>query len=322
MTDALWVGSFDELMSVVTEFYYRAVAMFEEEAVLEHRAHRVPGALPDFDEGAIRMEAREWAEANFVDVLGLFQMFADSPDPDRFTPVIENLAAAQAELAVTAGEPDPLTGRLFRAQTEFAKITTAAGFLDDWSGAAARDFKANFLDPFPARVSNQYMLASVLTAAVQAEQAIRKAVRRDARIIAAKALAALAHVGDLSQTEWTVTFTVIASIAAIGAAPLSGGASIALTAVGAAASVAAAVPVDDGTEVAFAARHVKGVVDQVRLGVKDLVASIEQAEQLIAERLAANVPVVQAHWQQFVAARPDLNNTDATNVKSNFGFAH
>lgn len=322
MTDAVWVRRFDELMPVATEFYHRAVAMFEEETVLLDRAQRVPGALPDHDEGVIRMQARDWAEASFVDVLGLFQMFADCPDPDRFTPVIEDLAAAQAELAVTAGEPDPPTGRFFRAQPDFAKITTAAGFLDDWSGAAARDFKANFLDPFQARVSNQYILASVLTAAVQAEQAIWKAARSDARIIAAKALSALDQVGAMTQTEWTVMFTVIASIAAVGAAPLSGGASIALTAVGAAASVVAAVPINDGTEVAFAAQHVKGVVDQVRLGIKDLVASIEQAEQLIAERLARNVPVVHTHWQHFVAARPALNNTDTTNVRSQFGFAH
>ncbi|GAA0708581.1 hypothetical protein Drose_13125 [Dactylosporangium roseum] len=326
MGDPIWVGSFQDLPATARRFHDKAVDVAVEQAVLWARSmsHHFGGDLRYGEEMRVRREAREKAEAAFSDIPGLFQSFADAPDPARFEPAVESLHQAQASLATSAVNTDPLTNNPIVVREEFAKITTTSDFIDDWSGAAAHEFKANYLDPLPAKIGAQFQLAAILAAAIQAEQAIWQAARSDIRLVLAKGLAALDHVGECTQAQWTITFTVVASIAAVAAVPFAGGLSLRLTAVGAASQVVAAIPIDDAAEEEYAGDTAFEVVGQVRQGVQDLISRIARAEQVIGGRLGDNVAVVHANWRQFVSDRPALDDATPANVTgpAYFGFAH
>jgi hypothetical protein len=326
MGDATWVGPFEELMPVAREIRDTATTMYvEREVLLAKERHQSGGTsgLPYGVESQIREEATRRAGELFGDIPDRFLLFVDAPDPAGFDTTIQSLTRVQSRLATTQQHQDPLGQQLFAPADVFSRIDTTAGFLSTWSGLAAHEFKADYLDRMKYHTSGQFNLAAVLVGATQAERAIWQAARSDVRVIAAEGLAALEQLGDCTQAEWTISFTVVASVVAVAAAAFTGGASVALAAVAGAAQVAATVPLDEPVPTDFSGDSPEEVVQEIRRGVDALIGSIHEAEEKIATALRADASLVNAHWAQFVAGSPSLADATELNVRSDdyMGFA-
>lgn len=202
----------------------------------------------------------EYFRPQFAGVPDQFAPFAACPDPARFLPMIghpDGTADGTLDRAIASLVWAPDTTNLinpskhYAANKELDKMAGASSSLEDWTGLAAQEFKEGFIDPFPSIERNQFLLICALKCTLEAEWAIWVAARRDIDDIAHKTLAALDRMGDCGRNTWGQSFTVAACLAGIVAAPPTGGASLAVSLVGAAAWVGAASPPASGQPIEF-----------------------------------------------------------------------
>ncbi|MGX7669175.1 hypothetical protein [Plantactinospora sp. DSM 117369] len=171
-------------------------------------------------EHAHEIKFKAWTESPYVDqeayyghVPGLYQPFAEMPDPSAFDPMIEQLAVALNRLARGDSPKDPINGTPCFANPTLDELSATDPWLARWTGEAAAAFKTNFVDPFPSVVANQFILTSMLKSALEAERELWVNARADIDKIAHDTIAALEQVDECSTSEWTMTFTVTAAVA-------------------------------------------------------------------------------------------------------------
>lgn len=256
-------------------------------------------------------------EREFSDIPNLFAPFTEMPTPESFEEPINNLERAVAKLAQGDSQHDPITGITYVGNVELAKMSGAASYIEDWTGRAAMEFKSTFIDPFPTIVHNQFLVANVLRAALQAEREIWVNARKDIDKIAHDVLEALDRMDDCGKNEWTMTFTVAAAVATVAAVPLTGGAALAVTAV-AAGSAAAATMI--GTEapptIRFSGESASAVVSQMRMAISKLTEYIIEQESKIAQAMAATHKVLAGERKNVVFPRPALADATRGNITS------
>lgn len=229
-------------------------------------------------------------EHEFSDVPAAFEPISGFPDPARFDAMVAGLDDVLSGLSTgDGGEP---------AGVAVARFGSTMAGLRLWTGAAAERFRAGFAEPWPALVRNQYAAAAVLRSALVAQQDLWARARSDADQIAEQGLAALAACGECTRTEWTVTFTVVASVAAVAVIPLAGSAAFAVGGVGALAQVAAAGGPAEAPRGAFAADDPGEVVARVR-------EAIGRLRGYVAERRAAVAKGLR-QTRGLMADRPEL----------------
>ena len=141
--------------------------------------------------------------------------------------------------------------------------------------------------------------------------------------VAVDALSALDNIDYCGQNKWTMTWTIVASVAAVAAVPISAGTSLealaavgTVTAVGAASQVAAAAQVDPKKETDYHGETAEAVIDEVRRGVSEAITEIQQAEQKIVTALDSMTTTVSQHRRLFIAPPPRLADATPTNVFS------
>jgi hypothetical protein len=271
----------------------------------------------------------------FVDVPAMYQPFLGMPDPASFAPLISNIEAAMASLSSEATHDDPIAGGgpIYTANPVLDQLPAAGDLIQTWTGEAAQAFKRGYIDPFPSLVRNQFLLISTLRSALQAEQAIWAAARRDIDQIAETTLKALdAMHGSCHQTSWTLAFDVVAAVVGVALAIPSLGTSlgltavITLTAVGAGASVAADIPVEKqqpsgdlkigGKDVKIGGHEVNEVIQSMGQAIKQAITAVNQTEEYVAGRLRSMAGQVGGRNDLFVSPRPalrDMNGGNATN---------
>jgi hypothetical protein len=240
-------------------------------------------------------EYRPSVERAFADVPDAFRPFARLPDPAMFDAMLADLVSVLNGL----GGPDPVSGVSIPANVELERMGGAAVALARWTGPAASRFRAGFLEPFPALVRNQFIVAAVLRAALAAQREIWVRARDDIDQIAEKTLDALDATADCTRNEWTITFTVVASVAALAVVPLSGGAALAVSAVGAAAQVAAAGGPEEPVRTAFSGDDPVDVVDRMRDAITLLHGHIRDQRAKVDAALRATHDLVIGHRRLF-----------------------
>lgn len=252
----------------------------------------------------------------------LFEPFTRIPDPGSYQGLIDELHGAMSCLSHGAHMTDPITGKSIGANEDLRAIETAADDLNDWSGAAAHAFKANFLDPFPAVASNQFLVLGVMKGAVEADQEVWKKTQADIEKIANDTLDALDNVGSCGKSDLEFTLSVASAVAAIGAIPFTGGASVAFAAVGAASAVGGAV--QKGYEsVKGNGASAEQVVSSMKTAIDELTKHIREQEGQIAKAMngyAGEVNRQNKESSPFVSARPKLAGMEGRVLTSGKGI--
>jgi hypothetical protein len=292
--------SFDQLMEHASDIQFKAT----NHAVRNHEQD------PEY--------ARSGVDGYFADVPNLFKPFSGLPDPGGYQPLIDDLKVILHGLSNGEDNNDPIDAKdVYPANPTLTKMTTAGGYLDDWTGRAALLFKQNFLDPFPAVCRNQFILVAVLKSALEAHQAMWASARSDIDDVAHNTSDALDNSGSWSdKNAWNFTFTVAASVASVGAAVLvpetfGESASLTVTAVGAAAQVAATTPPAGLPEKQSGETAIQ-ITNSMRSAMDRIVTEIHGAEAKISSALDRMAQVATSNDGYFVAARPALADTHGT----------
>lgn len=256
------------------------------------------------------------AESDFADIPGLFEPFSMMPDPAGYSGMINGLADAMHVLSAGQDTKDEIDGPVYPANPVMDKLTGSESYLENWTGKAAEDFKRNFIDPFPAVVSNQFLITSVLKGAIEAHQEMWRRARTDIDKIATDTIAALDHMDDCGSNDWSMAFTVLGAVVAVAAAPVTDGTSlIALAAVGSAASIASTAAGSGSTPTRrFSGESAGAVISQMRQAISMLADDINTEEQKITRAMKDTHSIVQMSRSAFVSKRPLLAGADAKDI--------
>jgi hypothetical protein len=307
--------SYEQLMQHAAEIERLAVKGALEQKGFVYDPHGNPHAPTDIGEQGAQ-DIIDMTAKQFSDVQSMFSPFASMPDPNAFGGMRDDMLAAMRELSTGQTPTDPITGLGVEANITLDAMGGVGDALLDWHGKAAETFKLNFVEPFDSFTRNRFMLVAILKGGIEAEQEIWKNARANADKIAHDAITALEHMGDCGKNDWTMLFTVGASVAAVGATVVTGGtAIIALTAVGAASQVVAAAAPDDPPKTQFSGETAEAVISQVREALSTLASEIRKQEQKIASAMTSCSSYVVAHRSSFVAARPTLAGATASTVR-------
>jgi hypothetical protein len=323
--------SFEQLMEHAYEIQQLAV----EKYIKRWRANQ-PGLYAPWELVAGEAAARARIEREVADIPALFAPFAVVPDPALFEPMVEAMDRALGKLSNSDPDQaarDPVNlGDAYDANPELAKLSATESWIAKWSGHAAREFKANFIDPFPYIVYNQFHLASVVKGALKAQHEICVGTRRDIDDIAEKVRDALRGIDEGGDVGLSFLFTVVGAVVSIPAAALSGAAAVGLAAVSSAASIAAevsdsrsAAPHErDRVEIQYSSPDVESIIAAMREGITKLMSIVVPQQDAIARAVKASLVHVQANRKHFVSPRPELASATAATVRSRryLGFAH
>ncbi|BCY05675.1 hypothetical protein [Actinoplanes sp. L3-i22] len=310
--------SFEQLMQHAHDIRATATAKaLEQHGVREAPKPGDPPFAPRPGEDASRASI----VAGFADIVSLFEPFAMMPDPATFDGPILDLLNGLQYLAVGVKPIDPITGHPLITNLVMDRVGASESYLEEWTGDAADAFRSDLVHPFLLIVMNQLIGCSVLRSALMAQRALWVSAREDIDKVAHATLTALDNMGHCGQNTWTMSWTIVSSIAAVAAVPISAGTSLlgeaaalgtatAVTAVGAAGQVAAAYQVEPEKETTYHGETAEAVIEQMRHGVNQAISEIQQGEQLIAAALRSVSGTVRQSRRAFVGPQPKL--LDAT----------
>jgi hypothetical protein len=310
--------SFEELGVHAQEIYDKAVEkyLFDEFMIYKQDGMFYPPQDPySYDATSSYMTEDElkqhvWdAEMKFNEIHSLFNDFLVLPDPDNFDDPMEQVTTCMNALCSKAFT-DPIQGDPHPVNTELSAMTVAGNSINEWDGLAAQAFFNNFIVPFEDRTENQFIVASILMNALNAEKELWKRARLNIDDIAHKVSSALDHYNDCGKNDWEIGLSVVGAVVAIAALPLTGGtsAAIALGAVASGIDVANtfAGQIEDEPKNDYSAESVEGVIDKAKQGINDLKEAVQKAEQKIVDAMTHSSGVVSSYASDFLAPRPTL----------------
>lgn len=306
--------SFDELMQHAYEIQQQATL----KAFTQHGVRpAVPDGLPQPAPRHNELETRQSIEGQLADIPEVFRAFAEMPDPQAFGARIDSVDDALRQLSSGWASEDPVGGQGYNANLKLDKMLDAKGHVERWTGRAAMEFRRNFISPFQSIVSNQFIATTILRGALDAEREIWVRARNDIDKIAHDTLVALDRMDDCGKNSWVMTFTVVSSVAAVTGvvlAPVSGGASLGLTAIAAGSQVAAAGVPDDPPQVNFQGETALAVIASMRDAIGLLHGYIAEQERKVADALTHSYQEIMQDRDSFVAKRPALADATAADV--------
>jgi len=98
----------------------------------------------------------------------MFRPYTLLPDPAAHRVMAEDIRRAQLVLSPGASSADQLGATA--ANPHLALIGEGSkAYLDPWTGRAAEEFTARFIVPFRDLATNQYLMATILRAALEAQ---------------------------------------------------------------------------------------------------------------------------------------------------------
>ncbi|WP_409466581.1 hypothetical protein [Amycolatopsis sp. GA6-003] len=256
---------------------------------------------------------------HYAFVEALFEPFSRMPDPAGYDPLIADLTAAMAKLNTSPTHNTQLTSDVGLANPCLDRITTDGGYLQDWTGEAAMEFKSRFLDPFRTIVGNQFTMLSTLKGALQAHQAMWAKARDDIDKIAENTKNALDNAGGCGKNQWTFGFSVLSAVGAIGGVvvAIATGGVVPLAAIGAAASVGSA----GIANITASGDSADTIVNSMKQAVDALARHIQEVEtQQIADKVRALTDAVHANKDKLVSARPKLAGMNEHDLASDIGM--
>lgn len=255
----------------------------------------------------------------------LFEPFSRLPDPASFDGVIDDLYGAMGKLSHGAHMTDPITGKNIQANPDMQVVETAADSLIDWTGAAAAAFKENFLDPFPAIATNQFLVLGVMKGAAEAEKAAWDAAREDILKIANDTLNTLDNLGSCGKSEFEFTLSVAAAVVSGLSIPFTAGASAVVAGIGAAVNTVGAAGKGVQT-MKGSGSTADQVLDSMEKALEELASQIRDTQGQVAKTLNAYAGEVDMQQNKepsdFVARRPKLAGMDGAALTSGEGLGH
>ncbi|WP_422771857.1 hypothetical protein ACN28C_01675 [Plantactinospora sp. WMMC1484] len=260
-------------------------------------------------------------EGAFAGVPAMFYPFLTMPGPADFEGILADLETSATVLMTTQNSPDPGLRIPAPNNDKFSAVTTVGDNLASWSGAAAREFKSQYLDKLPSQQAGQFNVVVTCMKLIQQEQAIWTEARKNVADIVNQAIEVLENMPRrCSKDNWTVAFTVVAAVAGIATVPLG----VAAAGTGILVSLAVADKVAGGATLLleddppenrrFEASTADGVIREVDRGVKELIARIVEQEGKIAAVFSGANALVQATRDMFVPKRPLLAKATPANV--------
>lgn len=313
--------SYEQLMGHAMAIQRKAIEEYMKEKHLGPYDRSGNPRTPN-DRDQLLHSAQRKAQQDLPDVPGLFQPFTEMPDPGSFDRPIAS--ADQTAVAISTGltTADPVGGRQYTRSLALDEVQDARTVIERWHGPAASEFRENFLTHFESRLHNQFLIALVIRGALAAEQSLWANARVDIDKVAHGTMDALDALDNCTKDEWTMDFTVGASVASIGAAVLGlTGGGIALAVIGAASQVAAAVPMKDSPKTEYSARTVQGVMGNLQEAIARIYSLISAEEQKIAKSLTAAQQTMRENPALFIAPRPLLAESTAASVRADLGTA-
>lgn len=304
------------LMNLAVEIQQKATR----KAILDAR-FRADGGEP-LSEREVRDSAFGRAiEQHFSDIPELYRPFADMPHPASFDSAIRQLKTTLQRLSTGGGgSQDPINHDIYLANPDLDRMKAVERSLNNWTGDAARAFQEGYADTFSTIANNNFILVAVLKSALEAQQNVWAKAWDDVRTVATKANEALDNMDDCGKNEWTVGFTVLAAVAAVGGAalaPFTAGGSVAITAVGSAAVVSSVLPpMPDNT---YGGESPQTVILSMRRALADLTQYIQGQENAISRALAAARGEVVGNPTLLVPTPPALADATPETIKGHMG---
>jgi hypothetical protein len=301
---------YEKLMEKAEQIRVKAI----EEATLELGGRRNSGSY-------MQTKGPE-LEAEFSGIPGDFEPFSRMPNPASFDGPIAELSTAMTKLSSGQLSTDPIStnGRIHPANVTLAQLSSTANFVTGWSGKAASDFVTGYVDPFPYVVSNQFTALAALKSSLEAQRAMWAKARENIWDIADQTYNRLEVMTDCGSNEWTMAFTVVASIAAVAAVPFTGGASLlVITAIGATAQVVAAVEIKDPPEKDIKGETTRPVISSMREAIQKQYETINETEIRIRDSVSNLNDLIYGQKDLFVSKRPTLADGKASNIRDYVG---
>jgi hypothetical protein len=302
--------SFEQLMQHAKDIKDKAVDKEGiEQAKINAQSTGGQGIPPPVDYDAI--------ERKYADIEQLFDPFSKLPNPAHYDSMVDDLRAAMGDLSAGQLTADPITSQPFTANPKLDKMTTAGGYLQDWSGEAAMKFKEDFVDTFKSISNNQFVLLATMKGALDAHRAMWASARKDIDDIAHNTKSALDNAGGCGKNQWSFAFSVLSAVVAIGGVcATGGGAAIPLAAVGAAASAGGATVAG----INASGDSAETIVNSMRQAIQQLTQHIGEVEAQIEDSVHRITDTVNGHKSLFVAARPQLDGMSDGELTSDRGM--
>lgn len=183
---------------------------------------------PDEKTGTAPRTPEEKATASKIEeFFGLipaqFTPFKAMPEAAEFHDLSRHLVAAADYLCTTQPSQRPTFDIPATPQTAFSGITSARSILEHWSGAAAREFTTNYLDPLPYQLLGQFNLVGAAAKLMDEEAKIWDQARLDVAQILNKGIDAVDALDTLCDSHtWAVVLTAVVSLATIASVPVAG----------------------------------------------------------------------------------------------------
>ncbi|MDW5326429.1 hypothetical protein [Plantactinospora sp. KLBMP9567] len=258
-------------------------------------------------------------EAAFAGVPAMFYPFLDMPRPENFDGIFADLQQSATVLMTTQNAPDSDLELTAANNNKFSGVTTVGDNLASWSGAAAREFKSQYLDKLPVQQASQFNAVAASMKLIQQEKAIWTEARKNVADIVNQAIEVLENMPQrCSKDNWTVAFTVVAAVASVAAVSLAAagaGIVVGLTVADKVAGGSSLFIKDDPPENRrFEASTADGVIREVDRGVKELIARIVEQEGKIAAAFSGVNALVWDEREAFVPKRPLLAKATPENI--------
>ncbi|MBW6436480.1 hypothetical protein KZ829_22315 [Actinoplanes hulinensis] len=296
------------------------VATLERKAlVLSYRELALPDSLENVKLSANEEEYVAIVHDQIAIIPRLFAPFLDIPSASDLEPSQKALvdSANLIRTVQRSGNPGKLSEP---ANLALSAIESAGDSLLAWTGDAAREFKRDYLNPMPIRLTAQQEMVLLCAELVARERAIWEETANSVAEIVNRGIDAVDFLmSEMHKAVLPITLTVVAGIATIAAAATGPGASIALRLVLAGADAAAGiggetVPEEEKLQMTLHAASASEVIVELNRAVTALITQIYEAEQTIAQVLYKAAGYIIENREIYVPKRPLLATTAGMSV--------
>ena len=129
--------------------------------------------------------------SSYADIAPRFGRFDDLPSRSDFDAAIEKVGSAMGSLAITGQGAATIDGLTIEPNHVYANMERIATDADNWTGDAATGFIHNYKAQLPYVPQSQYVAASVLVAAMEAQAQLYAKAKENVLDIGNKTLGAL-----------------------------------------------------------------------------------------------------------------------------------
>lgn len=233
--------------------------------------------------------------SSYADIAPRFGLFDDLPSRDDFSGAISAVGSAMGKLAVTGQGAATIDALTIEPNHAFANMERIATDADAWKGDAAQEFIENYKAQMPYVPQSQYVAASVLVAAMEAQAQLYEKAKENILDIGNKTLGALEAADGRGNATFSFAMTVFAAVGTVAITALSAGTVPVVIAVaigaGASAGSARTLPHDVESPEAVMDAFYSALTDldnQIVAREKEIEKGLQDFAKLINDELANN----------------------------------